>query len=115
MPNGHAAACATRVYHDGRFDAGGRLYGAWTGLDKDTQRLHCTIDGEPICEIDIRGSQPTLLSCLLGDPSIPKPTRTESLINCLLPVGLSAAIVTMLILDISRIPLLVRLPTTSND
>ena len=67
MSNGHAADCAMRVFHDGRFDAGGRLYGAWTGLDKDTKRLHCTIDNEPICEIDIRASQPTLLSCLLGD------------------------------------------------
>ena len=66
-PSGHAGACATRVFHDGRFDAGGRLYGTWTGLDKDTKRLHCTIDGEPICEIDIRASQPTLLSCLLGE------------------------------------------------
>lgn len=71
MPSGHAAACARRVFHDGRFDAGGRLYGAWTGLDKDTRRLLCTIDGEPICEIDIRASQPTLLSCLLGE----KPTN----------------------------------------
>jgi hypothetical protein len=47
-------------------DAGGCLYGAWTGLDKETKRLHCTIDGEPICELDIRASQPTLFSSLLG-------------------------------------------------
>lgn len=66
LPNGHAAASATRVYHDGRMDAGGRLYGAWTGLDKATERLHCTIGGEPICELDIRASQPTLFSSLLG-------------------------------------------------
>ena len=66
LPDGHAAASATRVYHDGRMDAGGRLYGAWTGLDKATMRLHCTIDGEPICELDIRASQPTLFSSLLG-------------------------------------------------
>ena len=66
MPSGHSAASATRVYHDGRVDAGGRLYGAWTGLDKDTERLFCTIDGEPICEIDIKASQPTLFSSLLG-------------------------------------------------
>ena len=31
LPNGHAAASATRVFHDGRFDAGGRIYGGWTG------------------------------------------------------------------------------------
>jgi len=35
-------------------------------LDKDTDRLFCTIDGEPICEIDIKASQPTLFSSLLG-------------------------------------------------
>ena len=70
LPDGHAAASATRVYHDGRMDAGGRLYGAWTGMKKDKhdvkKRLHCTIDGEPICELDIRASQPTLFSSLLG-------------------------------------------------
>ena len=66
LPNGHAVASATRVFHDGRFDAGGRIYGGWTGLDQKSKRLQCTIDGEPIVEIDIRASQPTLLSSLLG-------------------------------------------------
>ena len=59
-------ASATRVFHDGRFDAGGRIYGGWTGLDQKSKRLQCTIDGEPVVEIDIRASQPTLLSSLLG-------------------------------------------------
>lgn len=66
LPNGHAAASATRTFHDSRFDAGGRIYGGWTGLDQNRKRLHCTIDGEPVVEIDIRASQPTLLSSLLG-------------------------------------------------
>lgn len=66
LSNGHAAASATRVSHDSRFDAGGRIYGGWTGLDQKSKRLHCTIDGEPVVEIDIRASQPTLLSSLLG-------------------------------------------------
>ena len=66
LPNGHAVASATRVFHDGRFDAGGRIYGGWTGLDQKSKRLQCTIDGEPVVEIDIRASQPTLLSSLLG-------------------------------------------------
>ena len=70
MQDGHAAACATRVYHDGRMDAGGRLYGAWTGIKKNTdgikRRLYSTIDGEPVCELDIKASQPTLFSSLLG-------------------------------------------------
>jgi hypothetical protein len=34
--------------------------------NEDDQRLLCTIDGEPVCELDIRASQPTLLSCLVG-------------------------------------------------
>ena len=42
------------------------IYGGWTGLDQKDNRLHCTIDGEPVVEIDIRASQPTLLSSLLG-------------------------------------------------
>ena len=67
LPNGNAAACATRVFHDQSFFAGGRLYGAWTMLDnKNDQRLMCRIVDEPVCELDIRASQPTLLSCLLG-------------------------------------------------
>lgn len=66
LPSGHAAASVTRVFHDSRFDAGGRLYGSWTGLDQKEQRTHCTIDGEDVVEIDIKASQPTLLSCLLG-------------------------------------------------
>ena len=66
LPNGHALASATRTFHDSRFDAGGRIYGGWTGLDQKDKRLHCTIDGEPVVEIDIRASQPTLLSSLLG-------------------------------------------------
>ena len=66
LPNGHAAASLTRVFHDGRLDAGGRLYGAWTGLDQKEHRLHCKIDGKPVVEIDINASQPTLLSSLLG-------------------------------------------------
>jgi hypothetical protein len=66
LPNGHAAASVTRVFHDGRLDAGGRLYGAWTGMDQKSHRLHCTIDDEPVVEIDIKASQPTLLSSLLG-------------------------------------------------
>ena len=66
LPNGHAVASATRTFHDSRFDAGGRIYGGWTGLDQKDKRLHCTIDGEPVAEIDIRASQPTLLSSLMG-------------------------------------------------
>lgn len=63
--DGNAAASATRVFHDSRIDAGGRFYGLWTGLEGPL-RLKSTIDGMQVCQIDIKGSQPTLLSSLLG-------------------------------------------------
>jgi hypothetical protein len=58
-------ACATRIYHDGSLISGGRWYGGWTNIKSD-KRLHMRIDDEPICEIDLNGSQPTLFSALLG-------------------------------------------------
>ncbi|MDA9940411.1 hypothetical protein N9C73_01145, partial [bacterium] len=58
-------ACATRIFHDGSLIAGGRWYGGWTNI-KPHKRLHMRIDDEPICEIDLNGSQPTLFSALLG-------------------------------------------------
>jgi len=67
LPNGHAGASAKRVFHDSSLKSGGRFYGLWTGQDKDDVRLKATIDNEPVCELDINASQPTLLSCLLGE------------------------------------------------
>ena len=58
-------SCATRIFHDGSLISGGRWYGSWTNLKSD-KRLHMRIDDEPICEIDLNGSQPTLFSALLG-------------------------------------------------
>ena len=58
-------ACATRIFHDGSLTSGGRWYGGWTNI-KSNKRLHMRIDDEPICEIDLNGSQPTLFSALLG-------------------------------------------------
>ena len=58
-------ACATRIFHNGSLISGGRWYGGWTNL-KSHKRLHMRIDDEPICEIDLNASQPTLLSALLG-------------------------------------------------
>ena len=54
------------MFHDRRFDVGGRIYGAWTGLDQKEHRIYCTIDDGPICEIEKNTSQPTLFSSLLG-------------------------------------------------
>lgn len=54
-----------RIFHHGRLDAGGRFYGAYTGLKGDL-RLKSTIDGEPIVQIDLNAAQPILFSSLMG-------------------------------------------------
>ena len=58
-------ASATRIFHNGRMDSGGRWYGPWMQLPT-AQRLKLQIDDEPVCEIDLNASQPTLFSTLLG-------------------------------------------------
>ena len=67
VSKGLYAASVTRIYHNGRTDAGGRLYGYWTN-QKSEHRKTYTIDGEATAQIDVTGSQPTLLSALLGIP-----------------------------------------------
>jgi hypothetical protein len=59
------AACATRVYHNGALNNGGRYYGAWTTME-GSYRLQCTIDDEPVAQIDLNASQPTLFSSMMG-------------------------------------------------
>ena len=65
--NGYSVHCAsaTRIFHDGRIDCGGRYYGEWTNL-KSYHRRKATIDGEATVQIDCNASQLTLLSSLLG-------------------------------------------------
>ena len=58
---------ATRIYHNGNFDSGGRWYGGWTSLTRQT-RKHLTIDGEPVVEVDLNASLLTLLSCVVSQP-----------------------------------------------
>ena len=58
-------SCATRVYHDGSLDSGGRYYSSYTNLSTQF-RLQSKIDNEPVVEIDINASQPTLFSSLMG-------------------------------------------------
>ena len=58
-------ASATRIYHNGNFDSGGRWYGGWTSLTRET-RKHLTIDGEPVVEVDLNASLLTLLSCIVS-------------------------------------------------
>lgn len=65
LPEGSWAGCATRVFHDGRLDAGGRFYGLWTGR-ANVLRLQSKLDGEAVCSIDLNASQPVLFSSLMG-------------------------------------------------
>ena len=58
-------SCATRIYHDGAMDSGGRYYSSYTNFNTQF-RLQSKIDGEEIVEIDINASQPTLFSSLMG-------------------------------------------------
>jgi len=60
-------ASATRIFHNGNFDSGGRWYGGWTSLTRET-RKHLTIDGEPVVEVDLNASLLTLLSCIVSQP-----------------------------------------------
>jgi len=59
------ASSFTRVYHNKCWISGGRYYGAWTNLKSD-YRLAASIDNEPIAQIDLNASQPTLFSSLFG-------------------------------------------------
>lgn len=65
LPEGSWAASATRTFHDGRLDAGGRFYGLWT-TRANKLRLQSKIDGEAVCSIDLNASQPVLFSSLMG-------------------------------------------------
>ena len=74
LPTTHSStemyfASATRVYHNGNFDSGGRWYGGWTSLSRET-RKHLTIDGEPVVEVDLNASLLTLLSCVVSQPML---------------------------------------------
>ena len=60
-------ASATRIFHNGNFDSGGRWYGGWTSLTRET-RKHLTIDGEPVVEVDLNASLLTLLPCVVSQP-----------------------------------------------
>ena len=44
-----------RIFNNGSLKAGGRLYGRWQNKP-EAERLAMTIDGKPVCEIDIKAS-----------------------------------------------------------
>ncbi len=70
-------AAATRVFHNASIKSGGRWYGKWSNISSD-QRLQFTIDEEPVCEIDLNASLPTLLSCLVSKPMLIGETWTDA-------------------------------------
>ena len=65
--NGYSVHCAsaTRIFHNGRLDCGGRYYGDWSNLEGYIRR-RATIDGEATVQIDCNASQLTLFSSLIG-------------------------------------------------
>lgn len=54
-PDGTAWSSCKRIFNDCRLDRGGRVYGDWQHR-KANERLHFTITGEPVSEIDIKAS-----------------------------------------------------------
>ena len=63
---------AQRKFSDKDLTRGGRFYGAWTNM-KQSERLRCTIEGQPVAEVDVSGMYPTLLCSITGQ--IPFTTR----------------------------------------
>ncbi len=49
------------------FRNGGRLYGDYQN-HPEQERLTWTIDGEPVCEIDLKASHPHVLAAAFGHP-----------------------------------------------
>jgi hypothetical protein len=56
---------ATRTFSNKELTRGGRFYGPWTNM-KQAERLKCTIDGQPVAEVDVSGMYLTLL-CSITD------------------------------------------------
>ncbi len=56
---------APRSFSDEALNKGGRFYGPWTSM-KPQQRLHCTIDDQPVAEVDVSGMYLTLLFAISG-------------------------------------------------
>jgi hypothetical protein len=57
---------AYRSFSNKELTKGGRLYGPWTSM-RPEDRLKCTIDGQPVAEVDVSGMYLTLLCSITGD------------------------------------------------
>lgn len=90
-----------RKFRGGIDWAGGRLYAKYQRANKDRERLHWLIDGEPVAEIDITACGPTMLACINDqqrlvegiDPyqiivdNVPRMTRKLAKKICVLAIG----------------------------
>ena len=56
---------ASRRFNNVSLTSGGRMYGQWTNM-KQEERLKCTIDGQPVAEVDVSGMHLTLLFSITG-------------------------------------------------
>ena len=61
-----------RLFNDGRWDRGGRFYGAWWVGVRAKDRARILIDGEETVELDFAASQPRLAFHLEGHPLGPE-------------------------------------------
>ncbi|NIZ14720.1 hypothetical protein [Phaeobacter sp. HF9A] len=64
-PKGITFGRCYRVFNNGSLQSGGRLYGPWQTLP-EAKRLQLTIEGEPVCEIDLKASFLSISNGLTG-------------------------------------------------
>ena len=77
--NNQTMFIAPRRFNNAELTRGGRFYGTWTTMRK-VERLECTIDGQPVSEVDVSGMNLTLLCSIAGQ--IPFPTRFKDAYEC---------------------------------
>lgn len=65
-PDGQEFSHCKRIFNNDSLKRGGRLYGPWQQYN-EKERLEMTIDGEPVCEIDLKASYLNLANILFGD------------------------------------------------
>jgi hypothetical protein len=63
-PSGRPLDTTLRRIFAGDLRSGGRLYGDYQSMS-EADRLRCTIDGEPVCEIDLKASHLAILAALM--------------------------------------------------
>ncbi len=74
--DGREFAWCRRIFNNGRLDQGGRLYGPWQ-TESEHDRLCSRIDGEDVCEIDLKASYPSIINATLGNEGLgPDPYST---------------------------------------